>query len=121
LANYQVKLVNEFIGSGEVESAITGENSENPNAIAEACKKWNIFIKGGFKALNEYKERIEKTKELQKKYSEALKKVIIDFEPELRKLMKNFDDNTIECIINSELFIDVMTNINITKGKVLKL
>lgn len=121
LANYQKKLINEFIGSGEVEIAITGDNSENPNAIAETCKKWNILVAGGFKALKEYKERVQKTKDLQKEYIEVLQKVVVDFEPNLRKLMEDFDNKTIQCITDSDLFIEVMTNNEITKGKVLRI
>jgi len=46
LEKYQKKLVNDFIESDDVISAITGNNSENANALAEACKKWNIVIRG---------------------------------------------------------------------------
>lgn len=121
LTGYQKKLVNEFVGSGEVESAITGNNSENSNALAEACKKWDIFITGGFKALRDYNKRVENTKKLQKEYDETLRKVISDFEVNLRALMLEFDNKTIQCVTDSELFLEVVTNDQIRNGKVLKI
>ena len=80
-----------------------------------------MYILGGFKALNEYIKRVEKTKEMQKDYAAALQKVIVDFEINLRNLMVDFDNKTIQCVTDSELFLEVMTNEQIPNGKVLKI
>lgn len=121
LETYKKKLVNAFISQDEIKSTITAENSENENAMAEACKKWDIFWNGGFSALQAYNEKVEDTKQLQKEYEITMGKAVKEFEPKIRKLMKEFDDYIINLVMKSGLFEDVMTNDGITNGKILKL
>lgn len=121
LETYKKKLVNEFIAQSEIKSTINAENTINENSMAEACKKWGIIRRGGFSALREYNKNVAEMKTLQKEYKNMIENVVKQYEAQIRVFMEDFDNYLLNKVMDSGLFIEVMTNDQITRGKEMKI